>query len=115
MAHEHAVKETIFERDDAHVVPSTSSTLTTFAVLAVLTVAALGVGFSDLGPIKVVVSLTIAVVQAGVLAVFFMDLRQADRLTWLCAGAAVFWVGIQFLFTLTDYMTRHIGAMPGSD
>ena len=115
MAHEHAVKETIFEKDDAHVVPPTASTLTTFAVLVVLTLVAIGVGLSDLGPIKVVVSLAIAVVQAAVLAVFFMDLRQADKLTWLCAGAAVFWVGIQFLFTLTDYFTRHMGAMPGND
>ena len=115
MAHEHAVRETIFEKDDAHVVPTTSSTLTTFAILAVLTVVALAVGFSDLGPIKVVVSLAVAVVQAAVLAVFFMDLRQADKLTWLCAGAAVFWVGIQFLFTLTDYLTRHMGAMTGAD
>ena len=115
MAHEHAVKETIFEKDDAHVVPTTASTLTTFAVLAALTLVAIGVGFSDLGPIKVVANLAVAVVQAAVLAVFFMDLRQADKLTWLCAGAAVFWVGIEFLFTLTDYLTRQMGAMPGND
>jgi cytochrome c oxidase subunit 4 len=115
VAHEHAVKETIFEKDDVHVVPTTGSTLTTFAVLFVLTLVAIGVGFSDLGPIKVVANLAVAVVQAAVLAVFFMDLRQADKLTWLCAGAAVFWVGIEFLFTLTDYLTRHMGAMPGND
>lgn len=115
MAHDHAVKETIFEKDDVHTVTSTQGTLTTFAVLALLSVVAIGVGFSDLGPIKVVVSLLVAVIQAGVLAVFFMDLRQGDKLTWLCAGAAVFWVGIQFLFTLTDYLTRHMASFPGSD
>jgi caa(3)-type oxidase subunit IV len=115
VAHDHAVKETIFEADAVHTIPSTQGTLTTFAVLALLSVVALAVGFSDLGPIKVVVSLLVAVVQAGVLAVFFMDLRQADKLTWLCAGAAVFWVGIEFLFTLTDYFTRHMAAFPGSD
>jgi cytochrome c oxidase subunit IV len=115
VAHEHAVKDTIFEKDDVHVVPSTSSTLTTFAVLAVLSLVAIAVGFSDLGPIKVVASLAVAAIQAAVLAVFFMDLRQADKLTWLCAGAAVFWVGLEFLFTLTDYLTRHMAAFPGSD
>jgi caa(3)-type oxidase subunit IV len=113
--HEHAVKETIFEKDDVHVVPSTASTLITFAVLVGLTVVALAVGFSDLGPLKVVASLAVATTQAAVLALFFMDLRQGDKLTWLCAGAAIFWVGIQFLFTLTDYMTRHMGGMPGND
>jgi caa(3)-type oxidase subunit IV len=115
VAHEHAVKETIFEKDDVHVVPTTASTLTTFANLFELTLDAIGVGFSDHGPIKVVANLAVAFVQAAVLALFFMDLRQGDKLTWLCAGAAVFWVGIQFLFTLTDYLTRYMGAMPGSD
>ncbi len=97
----------VFEPDDHHV-PPLMSTLTTFAVLIVLAVLALGVGFSDFGPLKVVASLAITAVQASVLAVFFMDLRQADKLTWLCAGAACFWVAILFTFTLTDYVTRHI-------
>lgn len=114
MSHEHAVKATIFEKDEVHVVPSTSSTLTTFAVLVGLSLLAIAIGFSDIGPMKVVANLAVAAVQAGVLAVFFMDLRQADKLTWLCAGAAIFWVGLQFLFTLTDYFTRHISVMPGS-
>ena len=109
MAEHHDVKETIFEKDQVHVIPSTQSTLLTFAVLAGLSLVALAVGFSDFGPWKVLVSLLVAAIQAGVLAVYFMDLRQADKLTWLCAGAAVFWVGIQFLFTLTDYLTRHLG------
>lgn len=103
------VKETVFEYDDHHV-PPTLSTLTTFAVLAVLSACALGVGFSDLGDMKVVASLLVAGVQAVVLAVYFMELKQADKLTWLCAGAAVFWTLIMFTFILTDYVTRHLGA-----
>jgi hypothetical protein len=42
-----------------------------------------------------------------------MDLRHADALTWLCAGAAMFWLLILFTFTLTDYLTRHLLAYPG--
>jgi cytochrome c oxidase subunit IV len=103
------IKETIHEHDD-HVVPPVTSTLTTFVVLALLAVLALGVGFSNLGPWKVFASLAVTGVQAFVLAVFFMDLRQADKLTWLCAGASVFWVLIMFTFTLTDYITRHMAA-----
>ena len=100
-------KSGVFEPDDHHV-PPLASTLTTFAVLIVLAAVALAVGFSNLGPLKVVASLAVTAVQASVLAVFFMDLRQADKLTWLCAGAACFWVAILFTFTLTDYVTRHI-------
>jgi cytochrome c oxidase subunit 4 len=69
------------------------------------------IGFADLGPWKVLVSLLIIGVQATVLAYFFMDLRQADSLTWLCVGAAVFWVFLLFLFTLTDYLTRYLAAV----
>jgi len=107
-SHDHpAADAPAFERPE-HPVPPLASTLTTFAVLLVLAAVALGVGYSNLGPMKVVVSLAVTAVQASVLAVFFMDLRQADKLTWLCAGAAVFWVMILFTFTVTDYVTRHI-------
>lgn len=101
------VRETIFEADQAHTIASTSTHLTTFAVLVALAVGAIGVGMSDLGDIKVVVSLTIAAVQTVVLGYFFMDLKQADKLTWLCVGSAGFWLLILFVFTLTDYFTRH--------
>jgi len=72
---------------------------------------ALLIGFSDMGPVKVLASLGCSVVQAGVLAYFFMDLKQSDKLTWLCVGAALFFSGLQFLFTLTDYLTRHLGVL----
>ena len=94
-----------------HKITPTAGTLTTFVVLALLTVVALGVGFSEVGPWKPLVSLLIAVTQAAVLSYFFMDLKQADKLTWLCAGAAVFWTGLMFLFIMTDHLTRHLAAM----
>ena len=103
-------RETVHEHDH-HVVAPTASTLTIFAVLAGLALLQLVVGFADLGPWKVVASLLVAGVQASVLALFFMDLKQADQLTWLCAGAAVFWVGLMFLFTLTDYLTRYLAVL----
>ena len=105
------VRETIFEADAAHTVPPTAAHLTTFAVLAVLAVVALAVGFSDLGGLKLVASLAIAAVQTAVLGYFFMDLKQADKLTWLCVGAAGFWLVILFVFLLTDYVTRHLAVI----
>jgi len=51
--------------------------------------------------------LAIAAVQTGIMGYFFMDLKQADTLTWLCVGAAGFWLTLLFVFTLTDYVTRH--------
>jgi len=105
----HAEKETIFETD-AHVLPTPAQTLITFVVLVALALVALAVGFAPLGPEKVVFSLLVAMVQATVLGLFFMDLKHADTLTWLCVGASFFWVFLLFLFTLTDYLTRHYAA-----
>lgn len=94
-----------------HDVAQNAKSLTIFAVLAGMALLALFVGFSDLGPMKVVASLIVAAVQASVLAFFFMDLRQADKLTWLIALAGVFWTFLMFLFILTDYLTRHLGVL----
>ena len=114
MAHDHHLHSTELHEQETgvHTVPPISTTLVTFGVLASLAVLALFIGFSnDLGGMKVVASLTVATVQAGVLAYFFMDLKQADALTWLVAASALFWTGLLFLFTLTDYLTRHLGVL----
>jgi len=85
-----------------------------FAVLLAFTAAALLIGFADLGEyraLKVILQLGVAGTQAAVLALFFMDLRKADRVTALAVGAALFWTGILFVIMLTDYVTRHLGAI----
>jgi caa(3)-type oxidase subunit IV len=46
-----------------------------------------------------------------VLALFFMELKQQDTLTWLIAASSLFWTGLLFLFTLTDYLTRHYAVL----
>jgi caa(3)-type oxidase subunit IV len=103
---DHVQKPIVFEDDHAPPASVGASTLT-FLILAGLTCMAMLIGFSDLGPLKVWVSLGVATVQALVLTLFFMDLKNADKLTWLTAIAAVFWTFLLFLFTLTDYLTRH--------
>ena len=94
-----------------HEVAPNSKTMLIFVVLAGLALLQIFVGFSDLGSGKVVANLLVAAVQATVLAFFFMDLRQADKLTWLIALSGLFWTGLMFLFVLTDYLTRHLGVI----
>lgn len=87
---------------------------TVFAVLIGFTCLAILVGFVDFGEyrgLKVVCALTLAGSQALVLALYMMELRKADRVTALAAGSALFWTIILFGITLTDYFTRHMGAM----
>ena len=97
--------------DVHHEATPNAKSFVTFAVLAGLSFLALFVGFSDLGAMKVVVSLLVSTVEAGILAYFFMDLRAADKLTWLVAAASLFWVFLMFLFILTDFLTRHFGVL----
>lgn len=112
-SHSHGVNAELHEIEkQAHTVPLPSTTLGIFAVLFGLALLALFIGFqNDLGPMKVLASLGCATVQVAVLAYFFMDLKQSDALTWLCVATAIFFTGLQFLFTLTDYLTRHLGVL----
>jgi cytochrome c oxidase subunit 4 len=82
---------------------------TVFAVLLFCTGLTTWVAFFDLGFFSPVVALTIAVFKASIVALFFMHLRYSTRLTWVVAGAGLFWLGILFTLSLSDYMTRAWG------
>ena len=58
------------------------------------------------GPLNAVVALTIAVVKATLVVLFFMHVRYSGRLIWLVIGAALFWLAIMFSITFSDYWTR---------
>ena len=78
-----------------------------FGALLVLTAATVLVAYLPLGEWHTVLALGIAVAKAGLVVLFFMHLLHSTRLTWLVAGAGVFWLGILFSLTLSDYLTRH--------
>lgn len=94
-----------------HELPPVANTLMTFVVLFMLAILALVVGFSNMGEWKVLANLAVSALQTTVLALFFMDLRKADPLTWLAVASSIFWLGLLFLFTLTDMLTRHIAVL----
>jgi cytochrome c oxidase subunit 4 len=77
-----------------------------FAALIVLTGVTTTVAFFDLGLLNPVVALSIAIVKATLVVLFFMHLRYSSTLTWVVGGAALFWLGILFLLLLSDYATR---------
>jgi caa(3)-type oxidase subunit IV len=102
-------KPIVFEHE--HAAPNSIATSTmTFLALGVLTLMALLIGFADIGPMKIYASLGVALMQALVLTVFSMELKNADKLTWLTAIASIFWTFLLFLFTITDYLTRGLAA-----
>ena len=58
------------------------------------------------GPLNAVVALTIAVVKATLVVLYFMHVRYSSRLIWLVIGSALFWLAIMFALTISDYWTR---------
>jgi cytochrome c oxidase subunit 4 len=72
-------------------------------VLLFLTVA---VAFINLGPFNIIVAMTVAIVKATLVVLFFMHVKYSSRLTQVYVVAAFLWVAIMFSFTFADYATR---------
>ena len=85
-----------------------------FGALMVLTAITVGVAFVNLGPLNNVVALTIAVIKALLVILYFMHVRYSSRLTQVFCGAAFIWLIILFSLTLSDYFSRQWLPAPGS-
>jgi cytochrome c oxidase subunit 4 len=89
-----------------HVIVPRSTYFTVYAVLVVLTGLTTTVAFFDLGLANPIVALSIAIVKASLVVLFFMHLKYGTRLTWVVGGAAIFWLGILMVLILSDYAMR---------
>jgi len=58
------------------------------------------------GPLNAIVALTIAVIKATLVILYFMHVRYSGRLIWLVIGSALFWLAIMFAITFSDYSSR---------
>ncbi|HET6892132.1 MAG TPA: cytochrome C oxidase subunit IV family protein [Pyrinomonadaceae bacterium] len=58
------------------------------------------------GHLNVVIALTIAVIKATLVVLYFMHVRYSARLIWVILASALFWVGILFALTFSDYWSR---------
>jgi|ERR1041385_1936031 cytochrome c oxidase subunit 4 len=65
-----------------------------------------GIAFVDLGKWNPVVALTIAVIKAVLVVLFFMHVYYSSKLTKLTISAGVFWLLIMITMSLSDYATR---------
>src|SRR5262245_27205930 len=81
-------------------------------VLVLLTVVTVSVSFLHVrGPWHLVIGLTIGVLKASLVVLFFMHALFSPRLIWSVIATACFWLGILLVLTYSDYFTR--GFMPG--
>ena len=78
-----------------------------FLILMVGTGLTVLAAFRDFpGPLNAMVALTIAVVKATFVVLYFMHVRYSSRLVWLVIAAGLFWLAIMFALTISDYSTR---------
>lgn len=78
-----------------------------FLILMVGTALTVVAAFLDFpGPLNAIVALTIATIKATFVVLYFMHVRYSGRLVWLVIAAALFWMGILFALTISDYSSR---------
>jgi cytochrome c oxidase subunit 4 len=78
-----------------------------FAALMVLLALTVLVAYEDFGsPWNIVIALTIAVVKAVLVILYFMHVRYSSRLTWVFVCAGFFWFLLLIGITLSDYVSR---------
>ncbi len=84
-----------------------------WSILVVLTGTTVAVAFQDLGPLNNIVALTIAVVKATLVILFFMHAKYSTRLTKLVIVSGFAWLVILIGFTLSDFGSRGWMGVPG--
>jgi cytochrome c oxidase subunit 4 len=94
-----------------HDVDNPATLFVVFLVVIGLSAANIGLSLAGLGRLALPVQLTIGVVQAGVVAYYWMHLRRKDTVVSLTALSSLFFMFIMFVLMLSDYLTRHYASM----
>ena len=77
-----------------------------FAALMALLGATVVIAYIHLGKLNIIVALTIAVIKATLIILYFMHVRYSSRLLWVFVGAGFFWLMILFALSFSDFLTR---------
>jgi cytochrome c oxidase subunit 4 len=73
----------------------------------VLTVAAAEIDLNQyFRGLNIIVALTIAVLKASLVVLFFMHGKYSPKRTQLVIIASIFWLGVMLFMTMSDYVTR---------
>ena len=77
-----------------------------FLVLMFGTAVTIYAAFLNLGMANAPIALTIATIKAIFVILFFMHVKDSDRLTKITVTAGAFWLGILLTLTMTDFLSR---------
>jgi cytochrome c oxidase subunit 4 len=92
-----------------HIAPSRLYWLV-WAILIVATVLTAWIATIDLGPFNTVVALVIATAKASIVVLIFMNVKYtSEKMTKAILIAAVFWLLLLLVLSLSDYSSRYAG------
>jgi len=77
-----------------------------WVALLILTITTFLTGRMHLGTWALPLALAIAVTKSLLVILFFMHVIHSTRLTWVVVIASFLWLGVLFVLTFADYLTR---------
>src|SRR5216117_977111 len=80
--------------------------LAVFATLAAGTIITYLASLVNLGWANTPIALGIATIKAVLVILFFMHVIHSTRLTWVVVIGSFVWLGVLFVLTFADYLTR---------
>ena len=89
-----------------HIVPVRVYVVIFLALLVGTTITVVAAFYNFPGQLNTIIALTIASVKATLVVLYFMHVRYSSRLVWVIVASALFWMGLLFAFTFSDYLTR---------
>ena len=88
-----------------HVTPLSTYFLVFFA-LAIGTILTVVASRYNLGDWNTPIALLIATIKAVLVILFFMHVIHSSRLTWVVIIGSFLWLGVLFVLTFADFLTR---------
>ncbi len=80
--------------------------LLVFVALLALTGLTVLVSRVEMGALNTPVAMIIATIKCVLVILFFMHLIHQTRLTWVVVIGSFLWLGVLFVLTFSDYLTR---------
>ncbi len=87
-------------------IPSVKTYLIVYVALLVLLALTVGAAYVDLRGWGVLVALSIAFVKAFLVLLYFMHLRDSDRLFWIVIITAFAMLATLMVVSFSDYLSR---------
>jgi len=95
----------------SHISPK-STYYAIFGALMALTALTVYVAFQHLGWLNFPVAISIALIKASLVVLFFMHVKYSSKLTKLLVGSTFFFLASLFGLTMTDYLSRGWNTSP---